>query len=126
MNNTCRKIICCLFYSRKSIDVEEVTIDPEAKWTYSEKKEGTIKPDPEGVSYMLHNYHTHSNLYPLQTRLNLFMNYCSAVNLQLLTYLGSIMAQKLLRVWYHIPSHEYVISVTSRLLSLLLYVYSGP
>ena len=49
--NTCREIYvkCCLFFSRKNLDVEEVTIDPEAKWTYSEKKEGTIKPDPEGL-----------------------------------------------------------------------------
>jgi len=34
---------------RKSIDVEEVTIDPEAKWTYAEKKEGAVKSEPEGV-----------------------------------------------------------------------------
>ena len=46
-----------VFYSRKSVDVEEVTIDPEAKWTYSEKKEGPVKPDPEGlcVESSLHN-----------------------------------------------------------------------
>jgi len=34
---------------RKSVDVEEVTIDPEAKWTYAEKKEGPVKSEPEGV-----------------------------------------------------------------------------
>lgn len=35
--------------TRKNIEVEEVTIDPEAKWTYTEKKEGPVKPDPEGL-----------------------------------------------------------------------------
>jgi len=34
---------------RKNVEVEEVTIDPEAKWTFVEKKDGAVKPEPEGV-----------------------------------------------------------------------------
>ena len=34
---------------RKNVDVEEVTIDPEAKWTYNEKE------DVRGMCINIHN-----------------------------------------------------------------------
>ena len=62
---------------RKNVDVEEVTIDPEAKWTFAEKKDGTVKSEPEGALTNIY-----MNLYLLFFKT--FLSYHYIANMSLL------------------------------------------